>query len=185
MAQQHGERHSGEAITILRIEPITGNEAFALMTTAQGADGRLADAHSAYHDNQSPPLRWDAVPEAVAYALIVEDPDAPREQPFVHWLIWNIPGDATELRAGIPDTIAPPEPVGAVQGRNDAGTYGWYGPKPPAGHGVHHYYFQLFALTQTLDFEPDTPLEQIVNALKGLTLAKTELVATYEAPTEQ
>lgn len=185
MAQQHGERHSGETITIMRVDPVGPAEGFALMTTAQDVDGRLADVHSAYHENQSPPLRWDNVPEAVAYALIVEDPDAPRDQPFVHWLMWNIPAGVTELRAGIPDTIAVPDPVGAVQGRNDAGTYGWYGPRPPVGHGVHHYYFQLFALTETLNFEPDTPLETIANALKGLTFAKASLVATYEAPTEQ
>jgi len=185
MAQQHGERHSGETITSLRIDPIGPTEGFTLMTTAQDVDGRLADVHSAYHENQSPPLRWDPVPEAVSYALIVEDPDAPRELPFVHWLMWNIPATVNELPAGIPESIAASDPVGAVQGRNDAGTYGWFGPKPPPGHGVHRYYFQLFALTEMLTFEPDTPLEQLVNALKGLTLAKAELVATYEAPTEQ
>ena len=29
--------------------------------------------------------------------LILEDSDAPRETPFVHWLIWNIPGEAISL----------------------------------------------------------------------------------------
>src|SRR5690606_3614426 len=116
-------------------------------------------AHSAYHDNRSPPLQWDPVPGAVSYALIVEDPDAPRELPYVHWLIWNIPGDRRDLPEGIAGETDPPGVGGAVQGRNDSGTYGWFGPKPPPGHGVHRYYFQLFALDYRLEMGPDTPLE--------------------------
>jgi phosphatidylethanolamine-binding protein (PEBP) family uncharacterized protein len=65
------------------------------------------------------------------------------------------------------------------------GAYGWFGPKPPPGHGVHRYYFQVFALDRRLDMGPDTPLEDLVNALKGAALAEGRLVATYEAPTEQ
>ena len=185
MAQQHGERHSGETITIRRIEPHHPEQAIALRTTAQEPDGRLADPHSAYFDNRSPPLSWNSVPGAASYALVVEDPDAPRELPFVHWMIWNIPGDARALPEGIPNEIAAPEPFGAIQGKNDAGTYGWFGPRPPAGHGVHRYYFQIFALDHTIDTTPDLPLEQLVNAIKGNAIAKGELVATYEAPTEQ
>jgi len=183
MAQEHGERHSGETITSERIEPYGEEKGFVLTTTAQGTDGRLADAHSAYHDNRSPPLGWTPVANAMSYALVVEDPDAPRETPFVHWLAWNIPGDAHELPEAVPhgsDVLG-----GITQGRNDAGTYGWFGPRPPPGHGVHRYYFQLFALDRRLDMGPDTPLEELVNALKGATLAEGRLMATYEAPTEQ
>src|SRR5690606_40624535 len=61
--------------------------------------------------------------------------------------------------------------------------YGWFGPRPPAGHGLHHYYFQLFALDAPLDMGPQTPLAELLNALKGHTIAQGELVATYEAPT--
>jgi phosphatidylethanolamine-binding protein (PEBP) family uncharacterized protein len=32
---------------------------------------------------------------------------------------------------------------------------------------------------------PDTPLIELLNALKGHTLAKGEMVATYEAPAQQ
>jgi len=185
MAQHPGERHSGETITIHRIEPHHPEQGVALRTTAQEPDGRLADPHSAYHANRSPPLSWDPVPGAVSYALIVEDPDAPRELPFVHWMIWNIPGDVRELPEGIAPEVIVSQPIGAIQGRNDAGTYGWFGPRPPAGHGAHRYYFQIFALDYTIDTTPDLPLEQLVNAIKGNAIAKGELVATYEAPTSQ
>lgn len=50
---------------------------------------------------------------------------------------------------------------------------------------VHRYHFQLFALDQRLELDPDTPLEELINVLKGHTLAKGEMVATYEAPSRQ
>lgn len=184
MAQQHGERHSGETITILRIEP-REQGGIAVSTPSQDTDGKLADRHSAYHDNISPPLQWTPVPGAVSYALIVEDPDAPRDLPFIHWMAWNIPGTARGLPEGLANAAEPVTPQDMVQGRNDNGSYGWFGPRPPAGHGVHRYYFQVFALDRTIPMGPDTPLEELVSALKGDVIAEGQLVATYEAPTAQ
>jgi Raf kinase inhibitor-like YbhB/YbcL family protein len=177
--------HSGEAITILKVDPRDEGAALAVYSTSQSPDGRLDDRHSAYHDNLSPPLTWTDVEGAEAYALVVEDPDAPRELPFVHWMIWNIPPEAGGLPQGLPNAERLVTPQGVIQGKNDNGGYGWFGPRPPVGHGVHRYYFQLFALDQRLEMGPDTPLNELLNALKGHTIAKGEMVATYEAPTQQ
>ena len=184
MAQNDTEHHSGESITIMRVEP-REQTGIVLQTRSQGTDGRLADAHSAYHDNISPPLTWTRVPGAQAYALIVEDPDAPRELPFVHWMAWNIPGEAASLPEGIGNVAHPLSPQGMTQGKNDNGSYGWFGPRPPTGHGVHRYYFQIFALDEPLEMGANTPLEELVNALKAHTIAEGQMVATYEAPTAQ
>jgi Raf kinase inhibitor-like YbhB/YbcL family protein len=176
--------HSGEAITILKVQPRL-DTGVTVYSTAQTPDGRLDDRCSAYHDNISPPLSWTSVPDVAAWALVVEDPDAPREQPFIHWMIWNIPGEVQSLADGLPNAAELITPQGVVQGRNDMGGHGWFGPRPPAGHGLHHYYFQLFALDAPLDMGPETPLVELLNALKGHTIAQGELVATYEAPTQQ
>ena len=72
-----------------------------------------------------------------------------------------------------------------MQGRNGHEGYGWFGPRPPVGHGVHRYYFQVFALADTIDMGADTPLEELLNALKAHTLATGEMMATYEAPEPQ
>jgi len=176
--------HSGEAITILKVQP-REERGIILTSTSEGPDGKLDDRHSAYHDNLSPPLHWNEVEGAAAYALVVEDPDAPRTHPFVHWMIWNIPGQARSLPEGLANTPRLTTPHNAVQGRNDNGSHGWYGPRPPVGHGVHRYYFQMFALDQILDMGPDTTLPELLNALKGNTLAQGEMVATYEAPLPQ
>jgi Raf kinase inhibitor-like YbhB/YbcL family protein len=176
--------HSGDAITIMKVDPIlpTG---ITLTSTAVGADGRLADQYTAYYDNISPPLRWHSVPDVKAWAIIVEDPDAPREHPFIHWMIWNIEGGVTHLDQGLPNTDMPVTPQASIQGKNDMGGYGWFGPRPPAGHGVHRYYFQIFALDDFIPMDGDTPLSELLNALKGNTIAKGEMMATYEAPSQQ
>ena len=176
--------HSGEAITILKVQP-RDERGIILTSTSEGPDGKLDDRHSAYHDNISPPLSWTAVPDARSWALIVEDPDAPQDQPFVHWMIWNIPGTARGLPEGLPNAAELVTPQGAVQGRNSMHGHGYFGPRPPAGHGLHHYYFQVFALDDVIDMGPETPLPELLNALKARTLASGEMVATYEAPAAQ
>lgn len=175
---------SGETITIFKVEPRDPG-GLVVMSPSQDPDGRLADRHSAYHENLSPPLTWTDIAGAESYALIVEDPDAPMEKPYVHWMIWNIPAGAGGLPEGVPQAqyIDPPHPI--IQGRNDDGDYGWFGPRPPVGHGVHRYYFQVFALDQQLEVGPDTPLHELLNILKGHTIAQGEMMATYEAPPRQ
>jgi Raf kinase inhibitor-like YbhB/YbcL family protein len=176
--------HSGETITIFKVDPIL--DAGIVVTSAgQQADGRLADRHSAYHDNISPPLDWTEVPGAVAWAVIVEDPDAPQAEPFIHWMIWNIEGGITALPEGLPNTAKLITPQGAIQGRNGMHGHGWFGPRPPAGHGVHHYYFQVFALDAAIPMDAETTLPELLGALKGRTLATGEMMATYEAPQPQ
>ncbi len=181
---EHRPEHSGESLTIMRVDPIL-KTGVVVTCPAQEAGGRLADRHSAYHDNISPPLEWTGVPDAKAWAIVVEDPDAPQEEPFVHWMIWNLPADMRSLPEGLPNDGKLVTPQGAIQGRNGRGGHGWFGPRPPAGHGVHHYYFQIFALNDTIEMGPDTPLNELLNALKARTLAQGEMAATYEAPTGQ
>ena len=180
----HSPDHSGETITIYKVEPVLKTGVVG-STTAQAPDGRLADRCSAYHDNISPPLAWTAVPDVRSWAVIVEDPDAPQEQPFIHWMIWNIPADARGLPEGLPNAERLVSPQGAIQGRNGVHGHGDFGPRPPAGHGLHHYFFQVFALDEAIDMGPETPLPELLNALKARTLASGEMVATYEAPTRQ
>jgi Raf kinase inhibitor-like YbhB/YbcL family protein len=183
MSERHPE-HSGESIAIMRVEAQTDAD-LLVICPVQGADGRLPDRHSAYHDNISPPLRWSGAPDAKAWAIIVEDPDAPQDEPFVHWMIWNIAGELNAIPEGLGNAPSTVSPQGAIQGRNGMGGYGWFGPRPPAGHGVHRYYFQVFALSDVIAMGPDTPREELLNALKAHTLAKGEMMATYEAPPEQ
>ena len=174
------EHSSGEAIAIQHVPARPDSAPIRVTTPAFSPDGMIPLRYSAYGDNWSPPLSWTAVPGAKSYALIVEDPDAPRAQPFVHWIAWNIPGDVTSLPEHVPTTERPTQPQGMLQGTNDAGQTGWFGPRPPAGHGVHRYHFQLFALDGPLELGPDTELKTLISAMKGRVLAEGELVGRYE-----
>jgi Raf kinase inhibitor-like YbhB/YbcL family protein len=184
MAAPHRPDHSGQALTIQRIAPSRGTGVVVACPIVQ-ADGHLPDRYSAYHDNISPPLEWTDAPEVKAWAIVVEDPDAPREEPFLHWLVWNIPGELRGVPEGMGNAPRPASPQGVIQGRNGSGGYGWFGPRPPPGHGLHRYYFQVFALADRIEMGPDTPLHDLQNALKALTIADGETMATYEAPSRQ
>ena len=56
-------------------------------------------------EDQSPPLSWSGVPaEAKSLVLIIDDPDAPDpdapKMTWVHWVMYNIPPNTTELHSG-------------------------------------------------------------------------------------
>lgn len=134
--------------------------------------------------NVSPPLEWENVPDGTQeFVLICDDPDAPTPQPWVHWVLYKIPGNVRSLAEGLPNKSRLDEPNGALQGRNSwkQGTIiGWRGPVPPPGHGVHHYHFRLYALDVPLELAPGLDKDSLLAAMKGHILAEGHLVGTYE-----
>jgi len=129
----------------------------------------------------SPPLELAGIPaEAKELALICDDPDAPRPEPWVHWVIYKIPPATTSLPEGVDRAEQPAGVPGAVQGRNDWGTIGYRGPAPPRGHGVHHYHFKVYALDAPLEVRAGLTKDELLRAMRGHILAEGELVGTYE-----
>jgi Raf kinase inhibitor-like YbhB/YbcL family protein len=132
-------------------------------------------------EDVSPPLTWSGQPEGTReLSLIMDDPDAPTPEPWVHWVLYKVPADVQALPEGLPRTPTLDTPSGALQGKNSWGGVGCRGPAPPRGHGVHHYHFRLYAL--------DTPLQAargldkcgLTRAMQGHILAEAELIGTYE-----
>jgi len=129
----------------------------------------------------SPPLAWAGLPEGTKeLALIVDDPDAPRPQPWVHWIVYRIPAGTTGLAEAIPAAKEVPGLAGALQGRNSWGTVGYRGPAPPSGHGVHHYHFKLYALDTQLDLDAGADKAALLAAMQGHVLGEGKLVGTYK-----
>ena len=124
----------------------------------------------------SPPLAWSGVPEGTrSLALVVDDPDAPSSTPWVHWVVCDIPPEATELEEGASDVAIP---LGAREGTNGWGDHGWRGPAPPKGR--HRYVFTLYALDKKLP-APRTPSKDDVEAaMRGHVLDRAILVGTYQ-----
>ena len=125
-------------------------------------------------ENLSPPLRWEDAPdETKSFALIVEDPDAPSGT-CRHWAVYNIDAGANNL----------PEGVSAgefAQARNYAGRARYDGPKPPKGHGPHHYHFRLAAVdVPSLEVRNDANALELWRAAESHILAEAEFIGTYE-----
>ena len=108
-------------------------------------------------ESKSPALEWKNPPAGTkSFALMVHDPDAPTGcAGFWHWIVYNIPADATSLPEGAGDATGSGLPKGAVQGNTDMGKPGYVGPCPPPGPTKHHYNFMLYPLkVDKLDVPP-------------------------------
>jgi Raf kinase inhibitor-like YbhB/YbcL family protein len=147
------------------------------LTSTTFKEGAPIPASHAYEDkNQSPPLKWRDVPEGVkSFALICDDPDAPRGT-WVHWVLFNIPAETRELPSVPGGKVDLP---GAIQGKNDFKKLGYGGPAPPSG--THHYHFKLYALDQLLDLKEGATKDDAVKAMKGHVLAQGQLMGTFSA----
>lgn len=151
------------------------------ITSSAFDDGdRIPREYTGDGDDRSPPLKIEGVPDgARSLALIVDDPDAPNKT-WVHWLIWGIPADRTELPAGVATDGIVESLGGARQGTNDFDNLGYGGPAPPPGHGTHHYRFTLHALDRTIDLDAGAKREALESAIAGATLETARLTGTYE-----
>lgn len=125
--------------------------------------------------------------------------DLPRTH-FYHWVMVDIPADLKEIAAascsngivagGKQELTGPP---GARQGVNDytkwfahdadmSGTYrGYDGPCPPWNDvRTHRYQFKLYALSVArCPVDGDFTAEQVLAAIKPVTLAEAQLTGTY------
>jgi Raf kinase inhibitor-like YbhB/YbcL family protein len=130
--------------------------------------------HTCDGENVSPPLTWASPPpNTKAFALVMDDPDAPGGQ-FTHWMLCDIPATRADLDEG-------GEPDGAgTPGLNDFSKLGYGGPCPPRGHGPHRYRFHLMALDRRLGLRPGFSRADFDAALTNATLGIATLVTTYE-----
>lgn len=154
-----------------------------LHSPAFESEGVIPPKHTQEGGNLSPPLRWEDVPHhAAELVLVLEDVDAPREDPFVHWVVYKIPADSEGLPAGVPPNDQLTYPPGTVQGASDfpAPTIGYHGPAPSEGDGLHHYRFRLYALDEPLNLSAGQTSTVLMEAMKGHVLAETTLIARYE-----
>jgi Raf kinase inhibitor-like YbhB/YbcL family protein len=157
-----------------------GDKGVPAMQVTSGAfseGGTIPTQCTADGKDVSPPLSWSGAPATTrTVALVCDDPDAPRAQPWVHWVLFNLPADKKELE----EAVAPTEtlPDGAEQGKNDFGKIGYGGPAPPPGK-PHRYFFKLYALDTRLDLQPGVTKQQLEKAMKGHILAKAELMGKY------
>jgi Raf kinase inhibitor-like YbhB/YbcL family protein len=130
----------------------------------------------------SPQLSWSGFPSgAKSFVVTMCDPEAPTVTGFWHWAVVNVPGNVTDLPAGVGDESGSRLPLGAFQLKNDARMARYCGAGPPPGHGRHRYIFAALALeAEAIEIDREaTPAWLMFNLFKG-TLGRAFLEGWYE-----
>jgi Raf kinase inhibitor-like YbhB/YbcL family protein len=135
------------------------------------AGARLDAKHANDRDNVAPTLRIDGVPEGTTeLAIVCHDPDAPLPDGFTHWALYGIPADTSEIGPDADQRFRP--------GPNDFGATGYGGPQPPDGHGPHHYYFWVYALSTSVEGAPSR--REFLDRYGDDVIEQNRVVAVYE-----
>ena len=130
---------------------------------------RIRDEFTADGGHTIPRIAFEGAPEGtVELAVICHDPDAPLPNGFTHWVVYGIAPDAAVLDLEAPGVRVSP---------NGAGAPIWYGPEPPHGHGVHHYYFWVYALSRPVEGAPSR--EEFLAQYGDAVLEQARIVGTY------
>ena len=163
----------------LRPQPTAVAAAEMRVTSAAfSAGGTIPKKFTGDGENVSPPLAWiGAPPTAKEFAVICDDPDAPRG-PFTHWVIWGIPATITKLPGNVAKTATVPALGNAKQGKNSADKIGYFGPAPPPGK-PHHYSFTVYALDSAPDVKLDAGAAELRAAMVGHIVGDGGLTGTY------
>ncbi|MCI0639360.1 MAG: YbhB/YbcL family Raf kinase inhibitor-like protein [Gemmataceae bacterium] len=147
-----------------------------LTSTAFAEGAVIPTRFTADGGNLSPPLAWSGAPgNTQSFALVCEDPDAPRGT-WIHWVLYNLPADCT----GLVEDASPKGglPKGAKEGMNSWSKTGYGGPSPPPAK-PHRYFFKLYALGARLDLPDKASRQQLEDAMKGNMLATAQLMGKY------
>ena len=125
----------------------------------------------------SPQIQWTGAPENTkSYAMVTMDWDAPspslRMFPIVHWIVYNIPKDVTEIGQGWKTDDFNQRHIS--QGLNIAGAPAYAAPCPPLGQ--HAYTFHVYALDVDQIQPASNNKAGVMGAMQGHILAYGELV---------
>lgn len=143
-----------------------------ITSTAFENEGIIPSKYTCDGENINPVLLIEDVPEGTkTLALIVDDPDSPVGI-WVHWLVWNISPDTTEIKENS-------VPKSAGQGTSSFGTVGYGGPCPPSG--THRYLFKLFALDTEIDLDSKGDKAALESRMEGHIIDKVMYLGKYSS----
>ena len=143
-----------------------GIQNLTLMTTAWPDGGIIPLRYTQAGAEISPAIQWSAPPAGtVSFVLIFHDADAVvpgSTDGTLQWLLWNIPGTATGIAQGRPDSFELEDGTRQISVSGSR----YRGPGAPASGPIHHYVMELFALDTMLDIKvnPQGPQEANPNA---------------------
>ena len=137
--------------------------------------------HACDGQDISPHISWENGPQGTkSFIILAYDKDIPFKGlslfTWIHWLVYNIPPDISELEEGFPNNKVFEN--GIKQGITTFKKPGYGGPCPP--FGIHRYFFKVFALDKKIDLGPEaTTWKKIKKEIKGHILADGEMFGVY------
>jgi Raf kinase inhibitor-like YbhB/YbcL family protein len=174
-AMAQGGRGGGRAVTM------------TLATTAFTDGGVIPNKYTQAGEQVSPALSWTGGPDsAKSFVLLMHDIDVasgPAAEDVLHWLVWNIPGNATSLPQGVPRGGDQPNGMRQI---SVSGPY-YRGPGAPATGPLHHYVFELYALDTMIDVpavgqSPSATRAAVMAAMQGHIRGKGVVVGLFKRP---
>jgi len=85
-------------------------------------------------------------------------------------VLYGIPGSVDALPEGVSDYTC---------GSNDFGNQNYGGPMPPEGHGMHRYFFWLFAMSSTAELDPALTMWELFARIEPEVIGMNRLMGTY------
>ena len=167
-----------------------GRGAVQVMTLATSAwpdGGQIPAKYTQVGDEISPALTWSNVPEGVAsFVLIAHDVDAAigtGTDDILHWMLWNIPANATGLPERVPRGAQLPDGTRQISATGP----NYRGPGALASGPAHHYVFELFALDTALDVplvgaSPPQTRAAVLAGMAGHVRGKAVYVGLFRRP---
>jgi Raf kinase inhibitor-like YbhB/YbcL family protein len=169
-------------------------QTLTLTTTAWPDGGMIPLRYTQAGGEMSPGIQWSGAPQGtMSYVLTFQDADtvvANSTDGLLHWLVWNIPGSATNLAPGQPDGF---DLEGGMRQISVSGSR-YRGPGAPAAGPLHHYILELYALDTMIDVkapsqgpqEPNPNVQairtSIMQAMAGHIRAKGAYVGLFHRP---
>jgi len=164
------------------------------LSTTAFADGTIipikysqAAPGAAPGEGTSPALSWTNIPAGTqSFLLHMHDLDFVRNKTTddqVHWLVWNIPANATGLPEGLSRGVKLPD--GSYQISVTGPVY--RGPGAAANGPLHHYMFEIIALDIKLDFpavnnDPFETRAKVIQTIQGHILGKAVYGGLFKRP---
>ena len=156
-------------------------EGFTLSSSdiqGQIANDQVFNSFGCSGKNISPQLSWKGAPAGTkSFAITAYDPDAPTGSGWWHWLAFNIPPTADEVKTGESNKAMP---AGTIESMTSYGSKGFGGACPPKGDKPHRYIFTVYALnTEKIEQTSDARPELIGFFLNSHAIAKASIMAYY------
>jgi Raf kinase inhibitor-like YbhB/YbcL family protein len=171
-----------------------GAAILSVTSTAWPDGGTIPLRYTQVGGETSPGVQWSGAPQGImSYVITFQDADSVAQNStdgLLHWMVWNIPANMTNLPPGQPDGFQLDNGISQISVSGSR----YRGPGAPAAGPVHHYVLEVYALDTMIDVKvpPQGPQDpnpnvqqirgQIMQAMVGHIRGKGSYVGLFHRP---